>query len=193
MEGDGCLVSLVHNQHGHTRPSREKLDRNCVYLDSCLSFYQVLTKKILRNVKTTMMHLKGDCNTGTTYPKRKCWWQVFHIWIVESSITNLLRVLQLKADGFTINYNTERDQVLTTPEGEKIVFKKDTGKCKGFHFIEMVSQEALAICFSKVETARGNNGGFSKKYVGKSISARKSQATIGSTSEKEFKDLVRKN
>ena len=84
-------------------------------MDSCLSLHQFFTKNHLCGVKTTMMCLKVDCNAGTTYHKRKGWWQFFHMWIVESGIANLLSVLQLEADGFTINYNTKRDWVVTTP------------------------------------------------------------------------------
>ena len=64
---------------------------------------------------------------------------------MDSSIANLLSVPQLEADGFTIDYNTNRDWVVTTPEGEEIVFKKDTGKCKVFTFIVMDSQESLEL------------------------------------------------
>ena len=92
-----------------------------------------------------MMCLKSDCNTGTTYSKRKGWWKCFHVWLVESGISNLLRITHPKVDGFTIYYNTKLDWVVTTPEGERIVFKKYTGKCKGFKFIDMGSQEALAL------------------------------------------------
>ena len=67
------------------------------------------------------------------------------MWIVESSIANLLRLPHLEADGFTIDYNTKHDWVITTPEGEEIVFNKDTGKCKGFPFIDMDYQEALTL------------------------------------------------
>ena len=91
------------------------------------------------------MRLIGDCNYGTIYSKCKGWWQCFHVWLVVSSITNLLIVPQLEADGFNIDYNTKRDLFVTTHEGEQIVFKKDPGKCKGFPFIEMFYQEALAL------------------------------------------------
>ena len=92
-----------------------------------------------------MIRLKGNCNAGTTYYKHKGWRQGFHMWIVESGIENFLSVPQLEADGFTINYHTKRNWVVTTPEGEEIVLKKDTGECKGFTFIEMYSQEALPL------------------------------------------------
>ena len=164
MEGVGCLVSLGQIQCGHACPERDKLDENRVYLDSCSSFHQVFTKKHLHDINTTMMRLKGDCNAGTTYSKRKGWWQGFHMWLVESGIANLFSVPQLESDSFTIEYNTNRDWVVTTSEGEEIVFKKETGKYKGFPFIEMDSQEALALLQSvlKVETVRGNYEGFTK-------------------------------
>ena len=78
------------------------------------------------------------------------------MWLVESLITNLLSVPHLKANGFTIDYNTKRDWVVTTPEGEEIMFKKDTGKCERFIFIDMDSQEVLALLqsVSKLDTVR---------------------------------------
>ena len=89
------------------------------------------------------------------------------MWLLESDIENLLSVPQLKVDVFTINYNTNHDWVVTTPEGEQIMFKKDTGKCKVFPFIEMCSQEALEFFHyvSKVDTFRGDYEGFTKKDV----------------------------
>ena len=141
------------------------------------------------------MRLKGDCNTGTTYPKHKGWCKGFHMWLVESGIENLLIVPQIEAYGFTIDYNNKLDWVVTTPEGEEIVFKKDTGKCKGFTFIEMDTHEALALLksVSKVNTVRVNYEGFTKTYVGKAISTRKAQTMIGIQSKKYFKVLVSEN
>ena len=98
-------------------------------------FRQVFTKNHLHDIKTIVMRLKVDCNYGTTYYKRKGWWQGFHMWVVESGISNLLSVPQIEADSFTINYNTKSDWLVTKPEGEEIVFKKDKNKCKGFPFI----------------------------------------------------------
>ena len=65
-----------------------------------------------------MMRLKVDCNCSTTYSKPKCCNQGFHMWLVDSGIENLLSVTHLEADGFTIDYKTKRDWVVTTPEGE---------------------------------------------------------------------------
>ena len=73
VEVFGCLVSLGQNQRGHARQARDTLDENCVDLESCSSFHQVLTKNHLRDVTTTMMRLKGNCDSGTTYSKRKGW------------------------------------------------------------------------------------------------------------------------
>ena len=60
------------------------------------------------------------------------------MWLVESVIANLLSVPQLEADGFKVGYSNGLWTV-TTPEGHVIPFKKDTGKCRGFPYIEMGS------------------------------------------------------
>ena len=54
------------------------------------------------------------------------------MWLMESGIANLLSIPELEANGFAIYYNIKHDWFATTPEGVKIVFKKDTGKYKGF-------------------------------------------------------------
>ena len=117
------------------------------------------------------------------------------MWIVKFGIANLLSVPHIEADGFTIDYLKKRDWVVTTPESEEIVFKKDAGKCNGFPFIDMDCQEFLAIfqSVSKIETVKGKYEGFTKKNVVKSISERKAQAMIVLPSEKYFKELVSEN
>ena len=89
------------------------------------------------------------------------------MWLVESDIANLLSVMQLASDFFIIDYKTKLDWVIKTPEGEQIVFKKDTGECKVSHFIDMGSQEALELFQydQKLETVRVNYEGFTKNYV----------------------------
>ena len=118
VEGVVCLTSLGQNQWGHSLPAIYKIDKKRVYLEICFYFQQVFTKNHLHDFKTTSMRLKGDCKSVTTYSKHKGWWQLFHMWLVEFSITNLIIVIQLKVDGFTIDYNTNRNWVVTTPEGE---------------------------------------------------------------------------
>ena len=97
------------------------------------------------------------------------------MWLVEAGIENLLSVPQLEAYGFTFNYNTKCDLVVTTPEGGENMFKIDTGKFKGFPFIKMGSREALSLLqsVSKLDTVRVKYEGFTKKDVVKAISARK--------------------
>ena len=85
------------------------------------------------------------------------------MWLVESGIVNLLSVPQLEADGFKVGYSNGLWTV-TTPEGHVIPFKKDTGKCRGFPYIEMGSLDALALLQSveKIETVRDNYEGFTR-------------------------------
>ena len=92
------------------------------------------------------------------------------MWLLKYGVRNLIHVPHLEAHGFTIDYNTKRNLVVTTPEGEKFVLKKDTSKFKGITFIEMGYQEALALfqSVSKLDTVRGNYEGFTKKDMVKS-------------------------
>ena len=59
------------------------------------------------------------------------------MWLNEKGITNLLSILQLEEDGYVVDYNTNRDWVVTTPQGEKITFKRDMGLCSRMPYIDM--------------------------------------------------------
>jgi len=80
-------------------------------------------------------------------------------------------------------------------EGHVIPFKKDTGKCRSFPYIEMGSLAVLALLqyVAKVETVQGNYKGFTKQDVKKAMLACKAQAMVGSQSARHFADLVSNN
>ena len=101
---------------------------------------------------------------------------------------DLLSVPQLEKDGFVIDYNAKnRDWVVTTPTGERILFKKDTGLCEGMPYIDMREyQEA----FGMVQTVRKQFKGFTRKEVKKAILAQKLQAMLGHPSDQELTQMV---
>ena len=130
------LGSLVRPGCTFVQVAQETLHEDRCYLDSYSSFHQVFTRKYLSDITRMMTRLKGNCNAGTTYSNLKGLWSYFHMWLVESGITNLLSVPQLEADGFKVDYSNNLLTVIM-PEGHVIPFKKVTGKCRGFPYIEM--------------------------------------------------------
>ena len=195
-ESVGSLFFIGQTKnHGKAKSTREMLSEARNYLYSCSSYHQVFTKKYLNDIETMLIGFKGDCNTGSSYSSHKGWWSCFHLWLVESRIANLLYVGQLEEDAFVVDYNTKRNWVAVTPDGTRIVFKRDTGRCKRFPYIEMGSQEALTLvqAVPKVETVRGNFEGFTKREIQGAILARKGQASIASPSQQEFHKMVSRN
>ena len=90
--------------------------------------------------------LKGNCNAGVTTSNEKGWFRTFKMWINKQGIANLLSIPQPEDDGFCITYNTLKEWVLTTPEGKKIVFQRDTGLCNRMPYIDMCEhKEAFAL------------------------------------------------
>ena len=91
-----------------------------------LTFYETYARQPLNKVQN--MHKQvGDFGP-------------FEMWINTDGIANLLSLPQLERDGFTIDYNTKKDWVLTTPEGQEIVFKRDTGVAEGMPYIDIREQ-----------------------------------------------------
>ena len=115
-----------------SHPNREKGPRTTLctwklYLDSCATYHSVFVDWCLNNVKLVGVSLTGHCNAGTTTSTEKRFYGEFEMWMNKKGITNLLSIPQLEEDGYIVDYNTKKDWVVTTPQGEKIKFKRDTG------------------------------------------------------------------
>ena len=102
-------------------------------------------------------------------------------------IANLLSIPQLEEDGYVIDYNTNRDWVVITPSGKRIVFQRDTGLCNRMPYIDMREhQDGIDM----VNTVRKNFEGFTRKQVEKAVLAREVQAMVAVPTEAEFKKMV---
>ncbi len=82
------------------------------------------------------------------------------MWLNRDGIANLLFIPQLEEDGYKIDYNTNHEWVATTPQGNKIKFKQDTGLCNSMPDIDVhEDKEGL----SMLQTVKKNFEGFTKK------------------------------
>jgi hypothetical protein len=164
--------------------------RLCVwklYLDSCATYHSCTVLWPLLNIRKSGVTLMGHCNAGEAAHKQVGDFGPFEMWINTDGIANLLSVPQLERDGFSIDYNTKRNWVLTTPEGQEIVFKRDTGVAEGMPYIDMREQH---FGVAMLQTVRKNYEGFTKAQVVKAVLARKAQAKVAHPSDEKFKQMV---
>ena len=71
----------------------------------------------------------------------------------------------LEKAGYIVASHTKKDWVVFTPKGKKIVFKRDTGVCKGMPYIDLRTYKAgLAM----INTVRKNFESYAKKEIEKS-------------------------
>ena len=57
-------------------------------------------------------------------------------WLVRNGVANLLSLPELERLGFSITYDTLEEWFVISPKGgAHIIFKRDTGRCKGFPFV----------------------------------------------------------
>ena len=63
--------------------------------------------------------------------------RMFEIWVNKSGIANLLSISQLEKDGSRVVTDTHREWVVCTPQGEKILFLRDTGLCNKMPYIDV--------------------------------------------------------
>ena len=92
---------------------------------------------MLSNVKTVGTVLQGNCNTGVSTSQEKGVYGLWTFWLNKKRIANLLSIPQLEKDGYTINYNTKRNWVVTTPSGKCLLFKADTGICVRMPYLDI--------------------------------------------------------
>ena len=70
----------------------------------------------------------------------------------------------LEDTGYKVSKHTDRDWEVTTSQGKVIVFKHDTGVCKGMPYIDLRTQHEGHVM---IETVKENIKGFTKKEVEK--------------------------
>ena len=113
-------------------------------------------------MKTVTTVLQGNCNAGVSTSNEKGFYGLWNFWLNEQGIANLLYIPQLEKDGYTIDYNTKRDWVVTTPEGKCLLFKKETGMCEGMPYLDVRdNHEALVL----LQTVREKFGLFTEHQV----------------------------
>ena len=115
---------------------RRTLSPNKFYLDTCSSFHMSFTRKHMRcQVAEVSQKLSGNCNANNTHSHstQKGWiGRLFHVWLVENGITNIMSVGLLEQEDFHISYQTGGDWVVQMPQGKSLRFQRDTGMCHGF-------------------------------------------------------------
>ena len=145
FEGIGFL------QNDSTNPriiaTRNTLDPHWLYHDSTSSFHQVYTEEHVDNLRLAGATLRADCNAGTNFATKKGWYvALFNHWLVRNSITNLLSLPQLEADGFRLSYHTGEKWIVMIPQGKEIIFhREENGVCRGFPHINMQFMDAVAM------------------------------------------------
>ena len=102
-------------------------------------------------------------------------------------MANLLSVPMLEEDGYTISTHTKGDWIVTSPKGTKIIFKRDTGVCRGMPYIDLREHQAG---ISMIKTVRKNFEGVTKTQLNKAITARVLQRRIGHPPEERYKEIV---
>ena len=69
-----------------------------------------------------------------------------------------------------MDYNTDREWVVISPQGKRTVFKRDTGLCNRMPYIDLreSGEEGLAL----IETVRKKFEGHAKKQIEKAVLSR---------------------
>ena len=169
------------------RKSRYTLDRWKCYLNSCASYHTFFEREYLRNIGETDSTMSGNCNAGTVVLKKKGWYKNFQVWLNEQGIVNLLSIPMLEEAGYKVSTHTDRNWEVTTPQGAVVVFKRDTGVCKGMPYIDLREQQEGHVM---LETVKKNMEGFTKKEIAQAELSRVVQRRTGHPTSEHLQQIV---
>ena len=160
----------------------------------CASFNTVVDEYIVTNVHQAESELRGSCNAGSTSSTRQgTLMQRFpmSMWINTTGIANLLSIPVLEATGYKVRYSSGSDWIVTTPEGDDIVFKKEkTGVTMGMPYIDIREHTAGV---AMLQTVQDNIKNFTPQEIKDATIAREAQAKLGHPSDATMRKLVSSN
>ena len=133
--------------------------------------------------------MHGRCNAGVTKTATRGWFGSLHVWLNEDGIANLISIPMLEADGCEVSMNTKEDWIVRTPAGEEIVFKRDSGVCKGMPYIDLHEHMHGFTLIETIEDTMNKfrAGGGSDDKIKKAMLSRQIQNQIGCPPDEEFK------
>ena len=93
----------------------------------------------------------------------------------------------LEEAGYKVSTHTDRNWEVTTPQGDVVVFKRDTGVCKGMPYIDLRKQREGHVM---IETVKKNMEGFTKKGIEKAELPCVVQRQIGHPTSEHLRQIV---
>ena len=115
-----------------------RLDPDKLYLDSCASHAQVYLTRHPRDTFEMQIGFHTISNGGqNTAGEIGMLLEAIRAWLVRSGMANLFSIPELERMGFSVQSDTYANWVVTSPEGTKLVFQRDTGRCEGFPFVHL--------------------------------------------------------
>jgi len=174
-------------QYPKIKNGRYALDWWKCYLDSCASYHTFFVREFLRGIHEDSSTMSGSCNAGEVLLKQKGWYKNFQVWLNEHGIVNLLSIPMLEEAGYKVSTHTDGDWKVTTPQGKVVVFKRDTGVCKGMPYIDLREHQEGHVM---LETVKKNMEGYTKKEIEKAELSRTVQRRTGHPTSEHLKQIV---
>ena len=178
----------VYHVNSKKPDHRYTLDPHKAYLDSMASHHSFYMRTYLKKVFQSKTTMSTSCNAGQTETNTRGWYGDFEVWLNEQGIANLLSLPALEDAGYKVETHTDRDWVVTSPQGRRTVFKRDTGVCNRMPYIDLREQgeEGLAM----IAAVRERFQGYTRDEVERAIEARLVRRRIGHPSDKHFESIV---
>ena len=160
----GRVNPVIPSQKKHV-PQKEQvawftLARWKLYLDICVAYHTAFVTWLLNNLEDSDTTLVGNFNYGVTSSSLKGYYGKFHMWVKNNGMENLLYIPCLRKEGYHIEYASDKEWFVTTPQGVVIPFTRHTGLTKGMPYIDIREwKEGFRI----IQTVRKNFDNFTRE------------------------------
>ena len=102
-------------------------------------------------------------------------------------MAKLLSITCTKEEGCHSEYASDREWVVTTPQGVLIPLKMYTGLTKGMPYIDIRSWKEV---FGMIQTVKNNFDNFTSEDIYKANISRKTQSMVANLTDDKFKEIV---
>ena len=90
---------------------------NIQYLDTCASHHSFFVEEYLKNLHKAEMPMVTSCNAGEVTTDTQGFYEDFLVWLNRQGVANLISVPQLEEMGYKVDYHTDREWIVTSPQG----------------------------------------------------------------------------